>query len=407
MAKGNPLGRSVKWQRGQIEREKAQIKAELDEIATARGEPEKLAVISRRIRTLEDDTSPAGQLRRFIYVMSALVHHERKGGLSEREIANLVKIGRAILHTQGVQEKVSRLAFLHGELHLAVSQIYRKEGKQWLAAWEQQLGFYSARSDPVGGKGFQALSMANRSLRLGNGPTALALFCQVEASEPAPAIFEKARMARIQALRLMGRLDESEALAQESLGLASLSEPSRKELIWEAACRTVQRTGDLSEMASLVRPDASHREPGYLIEASILAKITPRREWLTSLPKARYLARKKDLRPQRFGVLFDCAAQLDDCYDFEVPLPVRLRGLGDVLAQTKELLSVGSELLVWAAAVRWLCRCHAHPMAMLVHDEYAALSLRLTGGATSDALGMLADLRADAWLAELDVKEAG
>ena len=402
MANIDSLGRSVKWQKRQVDHEREAIKLAAERAAEENDLNARLTFLTKQIRKHGEDTSALGQLRQFICIIFALVHHERKGGLSEKEVVHLEKIAHAILQTQGIQAKSSRLAFMHGELHLAMSQIYRKSGKQWLAAWEQQVGYYSAKSDPSGGKGFQALAMGNRALRLGNGSTALSLYTIAESSNPAPKLFERARLGRIVTLRMMGQLDDSFALVNDTMESHQITEPVKKEFLWEKALREVHVDGSMESVLSMVGPGGSHRDPGYLIEATLMSKVVMKREWLQSLPKVRYMARHMDLKPQKFGHLYKCALQLDDSYDYKIPMPVRISGLGEILSHTQLLISIGSELLVWAAAVRWLYRCQTHAVAALVLDEYRALSLRLSGGTNPDVLNLLQDIDSQSWLAELD-----
>jgi hypothetical protein len=383
----------VAWTLRLIEDEKAKLRDSLAEFNKPDTSPAaRLDFLSERIRDLDSDDTALGQLQRFITIIAVFLHHERFGGLTDRVIGGLTRVAEAILKTQGIQEKSSRLAFLHGELHLALSQVYRKDGKHWLAAWEQQLGYYSAKIDPAGGLAFQALAMGNRMIRLGNGPTALRLFTLAETSEPKPSVFERARINRILTLRLLTRCDEAANLASDSLKITTLHPEIRKEVIWENAVRTALQSGSLAPVCSLVSQGSTHHDASYLIEAGLYAKVFAQRAWMERLPKMKYLARKPNMHPQRLGYIFRCAAQLDDCYDYEIPIAVRLRKLGEILKNTNRLISVTGELLVLAAAARWLNRAHASDLATLVYDEYRALSMRLTGGQKDDSLGIISDI---------------
>jgi hypothetical protein len=53
-----------------------------------------------------------------------------------------------------------------------------------------------------------------------------------------------------------------------------------------------------------------------------------------------------------------------------------------------EVLTVDKELLVWAAAARWLGRNRVRVLADAARLSYEALCLRLSGGRSHDTLGL-------------------
>jgi hypothetical protein len=86
------------------------------------------------------------------------------------------------------------------------------------------------------------------------------------------------------------------------------------------------------------------------------------------------------------------------CYDYQIPLDIRLRSLSAGIDKRKELISIDKELLLLAAATRWLARSKASSVALLFFSEYRALSLRLSGGVSQDALNILGDMREREWM---------
>ncbi len=392
MANRNRFGKSVRWQRRHYEGEKESIRLELAAKAAQSPRRAVLASILEQVNSLGEDGDSTQQLRRFLLIIFALTHQMNYGGLKEREIHRLSDLAIAILQTEGIQPGSSRLAHAYSELHVVLSQIYRKEGRQWQAAWELQLGYQFSGSLLPGGQAFQELAFANRSLRLGFGPRALSQFLAAENNNPDPATFERARLGRILALRLSGQFDLAEEIAVQSMADARIGARFQQELTWERACQQAQRQGHLDDLLPLVQKDGTHHQDSYLLEATLWAKAPARRHWLSAVPSTRSLHRRSEFQAQRFGFLYRACQQLDDCYDFAVPLPVRIRQLGAILRRVRQLVSVGPELLVLAASARWLHRARAEQLARLVLDEYAGLCLRLSGGATMDVLNLMGDM---------------
>lgn len=386
------------WQESSIDQERQAIKAELDAAAEGGDLSKRLDIALRKIGDLAPDASPIAQLRRYIYVVSALVHHERNGGLSGSQIRNLTDVALAILAVLRIKPGFSKAARLHGDLKLVLSQIHRKEGHHWLAAWEQQMAHFMARGHPSGGEGFQSLALANRALRLGHNALALSELDAAEKDITDQRLRDRVRFERVRAFRLARRFDDADRSSREALQNSGMDKSMRLEFEWEELCREVQRTGDLSRMLSSVKPNQSHHNSGYIIEASLWARIPLSLEWMEKMTKLSTAVSKVERYPKQIGYTYECALQLERCYDLEIPLPMRMEAIGQVLSRANMFMTVDMELLLWAAVARWLSRSKAFRLANLVLSEYQWMSVRLTDGQGKDSLGLLGDLFGREWI---------
>lgn len=390
----------IGWSQNLIAAEKARIKGELDGKTDPALPHSRLRAALAEIVKRESDDSDLGRLQRYIYAMSALVQHERAGGLSTKEVSDLVTLAYAILQAQGVRPRASRLASLYGDVHLVRSQIFRKEGKPWRAAWEQQVALQLAGDFPSGGLGFQLLGMANRALRLGHARLATEQLVEAEAAGLPESHLPRCRLARVQALWLSSRGAEAAELAQATMALA-MPDDLRREFEWIELCGAAQTSSNFQPLLNATRRGAPFYDGTYVIEACLWAMAVETREHLDRLPSLESLRRSKQVRPQRLGPWYECGLVLQECYDHAIPLPFRLRSLARILELRPELLTVDKELLLLAAAVRCLARSKSHSLAVLVFCEYRALSQRLTDGKSIDALGVLGDLMERPWLQKL------
>lgn len=385
-----------RWTRPQTLTIKKAVKAELDLVLENGTPKQRLALALKRVAELEDDASAEGQLRRFVYVISSLVHHAKDGGLSRSQVKKAKDLALTLLRANGVLPGSSRLDFLYGELHLVLSQIYRKLGLQWQAAWEHQQALHRSRRSAGPNSGFEALGMGNRALRLGHVALALGEFRRADAEELAPKDKEKVRLGIAKTLRLSGDFAEARAMLQ-TLARADLSEEARLECDWEGFCISATVDKNLAPMVAAVRRQGTHRQGIYVLEASLWTKAAEQREWQDQILTVKSMAKHQGLKPQRYGFFYAAARELEACYDLEIPLPIRIERLGDVLAQTSKLTTIDKELLVWGAAARFLARSHAVSHAALALSEYASLSLKLTGGRSADALGLCGDMGDRQW----------
>jgi hypothetical protein len=389
-----------RWTITLVENEKSDIREELDAILAKSGSEAKLRHILSRIRDLDDDETHLGALRRFIYVVSALVHHLRHGDLKPQQVRNLYGLGQALLQSQEIPYGRSRLAFLYGELHLALSQVYRRDGEHWKATWEQHLSHILAREHLPGGESFYRMTAANRVLRHGDAPLAIAEYREAELLGLSGQSKEQCRIALVKALRLAGCIDEAGALLietrQDKLFL-NLSKIGLRELVWEELCLAIQRGSELDKMLTTVNPKGDHREAIYMLEAILWSLCISKRSKTDEMASVKTIGRYRDLAAHRLGFFYEICQTLENCYDTDIPLPFRLNDLGAALARTSELVTVDKELLVWAASSRWLARIKLFSLARVTLLQYEALSLRLSGGRVRDVLGCLSDMYERHW----------
>jgi hypothetical protein len=396
-----------RWHGALITSMKQEIKLELDE-RFAEGEARlRLRFVLAEISRLDGDMTPRGLLRRFVFVVTALVHHQRRGGLTASQVRQLVTLAQATLAAAGVRPRSSRLSHLHAELHMITSQIHRREGRQWTAAWEQYYGVYLARGGREEEPGFETLGLANRALRLGHLRLAAARFEQAERLGLAESNVAKARLGLIKTHRLAGHADKLRPLVAGARTEPWLAGQARLELDWERLCAEVQASGECRPLRRALARGRPHFLGTYLVEGYLWIAASSRLDGWAGLPSIRYLARDAAVRPQRQGLFYKFALQIERCYLHEAPLPIRIRQLGALLAQVTRLVSIDKELLAWAASARWLARSKSYALAALALHEYEALSLRVTSGANADALGLCADLLAKDWyVGRDDVEDA-
>lgn len=381
------------WSLKQIEATKKEVKSALDRQNFSQAPTLRLNAALEEVAILGENDTSEGRLQRYIYIMSALVHHERHGGLTNNEVEKLVNLAYSILQAHGIKPRSSRAASLYGDVHLIRSQIYRKEGNSWKAAWEQQLALLlSGKSHSA--DGLQNLIMGNRYLRLGDPILASQMYERSIKETPIPAQYGRARFGLLQCNWLSGQAFDVALTKIES----SWPEDVITEFAWHDLVRRCLLDQDFNPMMLEIKKSGHFYDATYIIEACLWCLAIENRSYIDRLPKLESMRRNKNLQPQRLNLWYDAARTLQQCYDYQIPLDIRLRSLSAVIDKRKELLSIDKELLLLAAATRWLARCKASSVALLVYSEYRALSFRLSGGISQDALNVLADMKERDWM---------
>ena len=383
------------WRRALFDQRKADIKAELDRIGNAKGSDARLQTILDRLQELDAESSAEAYRDRFILCISALYHHQRSGGLSKKQIAEISELAAAILTVAGVKPGTSQMSYLHAELHFAISDLHLQNREFLSALWEQQLGTQLANL-PEEMKARRQLGMAVHSLRLGHASLALR-FISLALDNSQEAMFRnKIQIHHLRALRLMGRHEETIRMAELYKNKCN-EELYKLEFEWEASCARASLTCDLTPMLKMVKKGGSHHSTSYLLECFLWLRVHPKTEMLRRLPKLATLAQYKGIQFRHYQDLYAIALQLEAAYDTSIQFSQRLSGLKKILELVPQLQQIDKEMLAWLAIARWLYRSRYSDIAGIIFYEYTSQSRKLSEPGNSDVLGMAADLTAVDW----------
>ncbi len=385
------------WTQANVKKTKKHLRELIESHCKDLPAREKLEFIKSKIIETEQKCSHDSDLKQVIYIISALVHHERFGGLTPRQVQQFTDKAYALLQINSIKPGTSKLSSFFGELHLVRGQIFRKLGDHWIAAWEQQFGLQQAKALPPGGLGFQSLVIANRSLRLGNTKVALHYYSKAKKEGINEFQTQRANIGILRALRLSYDLREAEKFSKHLLQDVNIDEKIKEEITWEAVCRHVTETKDLKTMLRIIRKKASHHVASYIWECFMWASSVNEYQSLKRTLKLRNFAKNNKINLKPLGLQVECGLTIERCYDYDYPLTKRYHDLGQILSQSDKLLNIDKQLLLWTAASRWLARCKSFALSTLVLNEYRAMSLRLTDGNRQDVLGIVSDLYEKPW----------
>ncbi len=384
------------WKKTAIDETKKAIKVELDQILQQSGEAERLNYILEQIQFLESAEDSDALLRRFIFIVSALVHHDRYGGLGKRQIQDLSNLGQAILRVAGVKPGHTQVSFLYSELHTIISDIHHSNSEILQALWERQLAAQMAIMPPEH-TARQNLGMGIYALRLGNASLALHFLDRALADCDDPKVTDTIRVWIVKSHRISGQLEAGieKAKAIES----EIMDPScRQELTWEQCCLESSLSGDLTEMMSLLRKQKSDYSSSYKLELYLWAAGHKKTQWLERLPKISRLVGSRVMESPKNAQLFAITQSLEEAYDSDIPFAKRLADIKKILPKISGLYYIDQEILVWNALARWLYRSRHYQLAAIAFYEYKSISLKLSEGRDADVLRLASDLLEVNWL---------
>ncbi len=384
------------WTIDGLEAMKSSVREDLEARSKASPATERLELILDEMDLLGDASDSDTLLRRYVLSMAALAQHLRTGGLGRREIKRLCESIHNILRLQRIHPGSSRLAYLHGEFRTVLSQLQWLQGELWSAAWSQQLATMWAKDTQTASEFVVMRAMGRRYLRLGYGSASLVYFQKALENAGNDAHMRAAYLSYANAARLCGQL----AVAQDLLSKLQEKFADAADDIdvqWQWMCLKFAESQDCREMIRATKTGKPHHQSDYIAEARLYTYACQSQSKIDDLMKMSTLTRNGTLSNSNTGPVFAGLTALETCYNFDIPTDVRLQALEDALASAHEILNLEKEMLLLAAAARWLSRAHLLDLGNLVIQRYRALAVTLTGSANTDPLGVIDDLLQRPW----------
>ncbi len=134
---------STIWQQDFFKEEYAQHKEACDRLFSAEDPLEAYKFLELKVSSQMREKSSYSKLCAFIGILMILELHAEKGQLKDKKIRNLYRDAQQILEMEGVQKSSIRFCFFNQRLHSALSQAYRRDGRNWLANWHEQVATIS------------------------------------------------------------------------------------------------------------------------------------------------------------------------------------------------------------------------------------------------------------------------
>jgi len=379
-----PIKRDQVFQRRFVLGVRDDVRSELKRLVSV---PEALSYACRKYDSLHGDRSIPSQVHAFWWACEALRLHAVHGGLAQDEVERLLRSTKAVLTRYNVRPRTSRVALLHEALHEVVAQLAHRNGDGFAGAWHELLARYKGGDSPhhpeVYTEQFAELELGGRHYH-----SLLWMDAELMSSESRSAA---APLARARMLRLTGQFDEARSVV--AWHAPSGDDAIGRELLWEQACIETGVTGSLSPQTRLLRLDRRLRLTGRTLELRVWTHATQSKQWLGACPRVATLRRSARAAGHPLDeVMYGCAQQLEGCHQTAAPLSLRLERLGGWLSRVAEIERADHQLLIWAAATRWLVRVKRKRMAALTHHCYEQLSLYLSGDHCRDPLGALRDI---------------
>ena len=260
------------------------------------------------------------------------------------------------------------------------------EGSSWSTLWSECWA-----ADLEGNmSGFDsALRMARFALRRGHG--SLAIEAYERALRQASSNDDTAiRLELARAFRVTGQGAEAQMILKQLLR-EPLQEQVAAEVRWEVLCLRTQASRRMNEISMAVGPGGSHRSPRFLLEANLwsLGLPTPRNATLPLRCDTLRRLFPGEVTGPDHHIMWQILRGLEGAAEKSGGRNRRMNMLREVLGTAARLGRVDEELLVWAAGLTMLRDQGLFILATSAELEYRALSFRLSGGDSSDVLGIV------------------
>ncbi|MBF0441276.1 MAG: hypothetical protein HQK54_05175 [Oligoflexales bacterium] len=378
---------------------KLAVKQEVSRLKTLAEPAEVKEHLLKQITLLEDRWASEDTMRRFLYIMQALILHSEHKVLSKKVLQMLFDLASALLKIAGTGPGKGRMTQVYRDFYLVKSQLSLSENRLLQSAWEYQLAMQISDGVPAGAEGYGQVTLGVKALRLGYLNQAVSSFTAAEQCELSPREFQRARAGRVMALRLKGESDAAVWLVRETLADKSRLTPQlATEMAWESTLLAIGHEADLAPLMRLCRPGREHYQGSYLLELFLLCHAVRKVSYRENFVKLSTLARKKELGLPGFQTLWLFCQDLEFIHQNDVAFATKLECMSKMTSQIEKLPQRGLQLLAWLALTRWLARNNNYQLANLAFHEYRSLSLRLTSGGSDDCLQIAGDIKTRSWL---------
>lgn len=371
------------WSIDEIAKARQKAKTALDNLAFQKDHKLRLKECLAEVSRSADRLDSPSLLMRYTFVMSALVHHEKHGGLSDSQSVHLSKLAFNILLVSGISySSTDRLAFLYGDIHRIQSLIARKSGNHSLATTEHILACHYSKADSINGAGQELLGHAIRAFRMGHLETASTSYILALQSRLTSHQRLVCQIGLLKALRLSQKNLKFKVLAEE-VQQSKNFEPITNEIRWEVIIQNFSQTGKFEDIVQFLKDSSAD----YIAEAYLFACSTKTRNnriYFESKRSFYFLENLKSKRIKKRSPLETVTLSIHELYDTEIPFSLRLKSAADIFQILRNLPSIESELLVLAALGRWLSRNRQIQFSNLVGFEYKSLCQKITQNTTDD-----------------------
>lgn len=310
-----------------------------------------------------------------------------------KDSEKLFEMAENSLNYCNITPVTSQHSHLYSRLHLNIARFRLAEGNTWTSITETMLSEYLSRDSKVSWE-TSILLRAEQAWRLGHLRTAkIALHTYDMQSESSGETRFEAACLLIRIYRLSGELDHAQALS-----FSKQTEPIPGSLsssvidLEKIYCQLVrgQDPKDLADYLNLKRTamsDASFDMGRLWLCASRYRDI-----WKSVAKGKARKTRTQKARTARDNFIFNILDTLEEMYNPDLPLQVRLKALGAQLEHVHKGPDPEAGQLFLAAAIRWLYRSKHTNFASILMDHYQVLSYKYSEGSKSDTLGLLDEL---------------
>ncbi|HEX4922805.1 MAG TPA: hypothetical protein VFV50_01925, partial [Bdellovibrionales bacterium] len=213
------------------------------------------------------DPTHAETLQTFLYLLEALRRMKSEAAIPRETVSKTFERAKAVLESQKIKPKGSRLSWLHGELHRAMSDIHKTRGETWRSAWHLKMASRAEAAETPGVDERQVKAL----IRMANPSAALGL---LDALNKPANTDERAGWLYSECYRLSG----------DPLAALAYLRPEAAGHEWQRARCEVQITRSLEPMAALVHSRYLRARPRPVTRAW-LRRLCEAHLWRLCLPE--------------------------------------------------------------------------------------------------------------------------
>lgn len=378
----------------------AEVKQGLDDLAVNYGLQEACEKTFKNLYSSESLSSEKDLIEYFFSIVWLFQNFRASTFLTKKTCFELTRMAEYALKLLKIKPYSSLHSNLYNTLYRARSIFLGHLGRPWLAAWSLTMADAMDGTNTSNAEKIDFISMyqqANLYYQAGFISDSAVLFQKAELSAQQDDELIEAKLGIVRCLRVFDQTDTALNILAGISSHFSLSERVQDVVAWERSFLLAQRDRNVGQIIDAITVDRKHRKNlnlYYFLLGHLWCYAAKQRSAIGDLPGLAWIRRNLSIETddRKIIILMKYLKNIEDCYSGVMSIFDKMKEIGDVIADIREMPPTIETAVFLAAVTRWLHRSKQRKSAALVISDYHNISSLLSLGRSQILLNLLEDI---------------
>jgi hypothetical protein len=331
----------------------ARVRETLSAISEDSFNAERLAFCAGKVVAFSVNQTPEEHIELYVWIIQALLHHSRIGGLKSAEVNRLHQLALQLLALYRVRPGTTKVGDFHADLAHVMSHVEYGCNRPWVSLWE--LNNAERHRDNDGNRNVSTeLSVATRLFKIGSLDEAREIF--VKHSEHEITSYQ------VRALLGLAKVDRWKGLGDESWRWIEQAQSVEfdvpadlvLETEWEAILNRAIRSGNIEELYEVFSSKSRFYSEVYVLEANLWCLALNPHAVPRDKPTMLQLQNRRNLRLMTCPEVYDALKHFEACDDKERSFESRMEAAQSIFELSFAMAGTDAPPLSLVALAKWI-----------------------------------------------------